>query len=85
MKASSCKMLQDLNPRFAVNDYITIPYQAFEKNAMPLQDKRISLRLVANGTTVPRVEYPSMTAQTTAGEWNRAALRNNRISLEFPS
>lgn len=83
-KLSACKMQKDLNPRFAVSDYITTQYQVFEKNVAPLQDGRISLRLETSGMSMPRVEYPAVTPQTTAGEWNRAALRNNRISVQFP-
>lgn len=85
VKLSNCKMQKELNQRFSVNDYVTLQYQAFEKNVAPLQDGRISIRLVSNGMSTPRVEYPLMTPQTTAGEWNRAALRNNRISVQIPN
>lgn len=83
LRASACKMQKDLNPQFSINDYITLQYQAFEKNVPPLQDGRISIRLITSGMSTPRVEYPGLTPQTTAAEWNRAAHRNNRISLEF--
>lgn len=85
VKLSNCKMQKELNQRFSVNDYVTLQYQAFEKNVAPLQDGRISIRLVSNGMSMPRVEYPLVTPQTTAGEWNRAALRNNRISVQIPN
>lgn len=85
IKLSACKMQKDLTVRFAINDYITLPYQAFEKNAAPLQDGRIGIRLVTNGMNTPATDYPVPTPQTTAGEWNRAALRNNRISVQFPN
>jgi len=83
MPAASCKMLKDVQTKFTATDYITIPYQNFEKSAMPLQDGRISLRLATSGVSVPRHEYPVIRANTTAGEWNSIALRNNRISIQF--
>ncbi len=85
LRVSNCKMQKDLNPRFAANDYLTLQYQSFERNLAPLRDGRISLRLVTNGMNTPGVEYPLVTPQTTAGEWNRAALRNNRIAVQFPN
>lgn len=84
LRASSCKMQKDLHPRFLMNDYITLQYQAFEKNLAPLQDGRISIRLVTTGINTASVEYPPVTPLTTAAEWNRAAQKNNRISVQFP-
>ncbi|HEY8102249.1 MAG TPA: response regulator [Burkholderiaceae bacterium] len=83
LPATQCKMLKDLNPKFLVTDYLTVPYQNFEKVALPLKDGRISIRLVSSGLNVPHVDYPIIRATTTAGEWNAAALRNNRISIQF--
>lgn len=85
VKIANCKMLKDLNARFPVNDYMTLQYQAFEKNAAAVRDGRISIRVASNGISTPGVEYPAVTPQTTAGEWNRAALRNNRISVQIPN
>jgi CheY-like chemotaxis protein len=83
LPVTQCKMLKDLNPKFLVTDYLTVPYQNFEKSALPLKDGRISLRVVSSGLNVPHVEYPLIRATTTAAEWNAAALRNNRISIQF--
>ncbi|MGZ3159046.1 MAG: response regulator [Burkholderiaceae bacterium] len=83
LPATQCKMLKDLNPKFLVTDFLTVPYQNFEKSALPLKDGRISIRLISSGLNVPHTEYPLIRATTTAGEWNAAALRNNRISIQF--
>ncbi|TCS36237.1 response regulator receiver domain-containing protein [Paucimonas lemoignei] len=85
VKAANCKMLKDMNPRFPVNDYLTLQYQAFEKNVAAVKDGRVSIRIISNGISTPGVEYPLVTPQTTAGEWNRAALRNNRIAVQIPN
>lgn len=84
VKANNCKMQKDLSGQFLVNDYLTLQYQSFEKNLAPLQDGRINIRLVSNGMTTPGLPYPQITPQMTAGEWNRIALRNNRISVHIP-
>ncbi|MBS0309279.1 MAG: response regulator [Proteobacteria bacterium] len=84
-RLAACKMQKDMTQRFSANDYITLPYQTFERTAAPLQDGRITLRLVTNGMNTPATEYPASTPQVTAGEWNRAALRNNRVSVQFPN
>ena len=84
VKANNCKMQKDLNAQFLVNDYLTLQYQAFEKNLAPLQDGRITIHLVSNGLNTPAAPYPQLTPQMSAGEWNRIALRNNRISVHFP-
>ena len=84
VKANNCKMQKDVNAQFLVSDYLTLQYQSFEKNLAPLQDGRINIRLVSNGMNTPGIPYPQMTPQMNAGEWNRIALRNNRISIHFP-
>jgi CheY-like chemotaxis protein len=85
MPATSCKMLKDLSPKFAIADYMTPAYQTFEQTLPPIQDGRVSIRLTSSGLTYPRTEYPIVRTSTTAGEWNNAALKNNRISIQFPS
>lgn len=84
VKLANCKMQKDLNARFLVNDYVTLQYQAFENNVPAIRDGRIKIRIVSNGISTPGVEYPPVTPQTTAGEWNRIALRNNRIAVLIP-
>jgi CheY-like chemotaxis protein len=84
-KLANCKMQKDMNSRFLVNDYVTLQYQALEKNLAAIRDGHINIRIVSNGMSTPSVEYPLATPQTTAGEWNRAALRNNKISVQVPN
>jgi CheY-like chemotaxis protein len=84
MPATSCKMLADLYPKFAAGDLATPAYQNFEKTALPLQDGRISIQLQSSGLSAPRVAYPTIRSTTTAAEWNRAALKNNRVAVMFP-
>ena len=81
--ATACKMLAEVNPRTLVADYITVPFRNFEKASRPLQDGRIHVELLASGLDAPHSEYPLIRAATTAGEWNRAAAKNNRIGIRF--
>ncbi len=46
-------------------------------------DGSISIEIVALGNLVPLVSYPAAGAGVTAGEWNEAALRNNRVETYF--
>jgi len=84
MPATSCKMLKDLAPKFAVADYVTAAYQNFEQTLPPIQNGLISIQLTSSGMSNARAEYPIVRTSTTAGEWNSAALKNNRISIQFP-
>jgi CheY-like chemotaxis protein len=43
----------------------------------------VSIEIVALGNLVPLVSYPAAGAGVTAGEWNEAALRNNRVETYF--
>lgn len=85
---TDCKMLKDLNLKFAAEDYITPSYRSLERNAektasAQAQDHRISLRLVSDGLGQPRADYPALAASTTAAEWNAVALKNNRIAIQL--
>lgn len=84
MPATSCRMLKELNSKFAVADLTTPAYQNFQQTLQPIQDGRIRIRLSSAGLSTPRTEYPIIRTSTTAGEWNRVALKNNRISIQFP-
>jgi CheY-like chemotaxis protein len=84
LPVTQCKMLRDLNPRVSVAEYVTSPqYQNFEKTSPPLKDGRMSIRVTTSGFNMPHVDYPIIRTSTMAGEWNNAALRNNRISIQF--
>lgn len=84
VRLANCKMQKDQGGQFLLNDYLTLQYQTFERNLAPVRDGRITIRLVSNGMNTPVVPYPENTSQMTAGEWNRMALRNNRISVHIP-
>jgi CheY-like chemotaxis protein len=84
LPAASCKMLSSLYPKFSAGDLATPAWQNFERTAVPLVDGRIHIQLQSSGLASPRMEYPTIRTTTTAGEWNRVALTNNRISIGFP-
>jgi CheY-like chemotaxis protein len=87
---TDCKMLKDLNPKFAADDYVTTSFRNLDRNLernlekpAVAQDHRVSLRLVSDGLSQPRADYPALAASTTAGEWNAVALKNNRIAVQL--
>jgi CheY-like chemotaxis protein len=83
MPVSACKMLNELNPKFSAQDFLSVSYKNFERAAVPVQDGRIKMHVISSGLSVPRLEYPVVRATTTAGEWNNIALRNNRIAVHL--
>ena len=80
---SDCKQLKDLNPKFVAADYITPAFRNFERSLAGQPEGRITVRLTSGGITQPKVDYPLITSTTTAGEWNNAAARNNRLSIQL--
>ena len=83
LPVSACKMFKELNQRLLPADYMTLAYRNFEKNSPPLQSGRLIPEVALANTDAPRADYPLMRSSTTAGEWNRAAARNNRIGIRL--
>lgn len=83
LMASECKQLKDVNPKFSAADYATPAFRNFERNLSSQHDGRITVRLASNGISQPRVDYPLITSSITADEWNNAAARNNRLSIQL--
>jgi hypothetical protein len=46
-------------------------------------DGRIAVELASAGNTEPLVPYPPITDSLTAGEWNRIAAVNHRVTIEI--
>jgi len=81
--AENCTLRSELGQEFASTDYLSIPYLNFEENAVPIREGLVQMNVITAGLDNPRYEYPAMTAGLTAGEWNAAAERNNRVSINF--
>lgn len=81
--ATACIHSDDLALGLEEAQYLSIEYLNFEQSAAPLVNGNINLDIDMVGNEQPRYPYPPLTSQTTAAEWNAAAARNNRLSVQF--
>ncbi|TCS41620.1 response regulator [Reinekea marinisedimentorum] len=77
----SCTFLEDIEDVFDSADYLSVAYANFEQSASPITSGQIELFVSMEGLSSPRQEYPSISSDMTAKEWNRVALVNNRVSV----
>lgn len=80
---TACVQSDDLALGLEETPYLSIEYLNFEQSAAPLVNGNINLEIDLVGREQPRYPYPPLTSQTTAAEWNTAAARNNRLSVQF--
>lgn len=80
---TTCTQSNDLDLGLEESDYLSIDFLNFEQTAAPIVEGKIQVDVNLMGTGLPRYPYPPATSQTTAGQWNEAAARNNRLSVLF--
>jgi hypothetical protein len=80
---TACVQADDLALGLEEAQYLSIEYLNFEQSAAPIVNGNINLEVDMVGNEQPRYPYPPLTSQTTAAEWNAAATRNNRLSVQF--
>ncbi|MBL4827552.1 MAG: response regulator [Spongiibacteraceae bacterium] len=56
-------------------------FKQFLETSPLLESSGISVEIVPYGVSVPKHEYPQILEGTTVGDWNSAALRNNRVNF----
>lgn len=78
-----CVFVSDLNREYNIGDYLSMPYLGFEQNAQPIVEGKISVSLLVSGLSNPRSVYPEANPPMTAGQWNKIAKENNRVSIGF--
>jgi CheY-like chemotaxis protein len=61
----------------------SIAFANFLSSSPLLEDGNIRIEIKTYQTGQPRVPYPPLQADITAGEWNRIALANNRIDVQL--
>lgn len=80
---TSCTQAADLDLGLEESEYLSLEYLNFEQTAAPVVEGKIQVDVNMMGTGLPRYPYPPATSQITAGQWNEAAARNNRLSVLF--
>lgn len=78
-----CVFLADRVPEVPVDEQTSVGFLSYLNSAPILNEGKIELEIASQDYTDPRVSYPPTTSATSAGEWNRAAEKNNRIGVSF--
>ncbi len=78
-----CRLLADRQLDIALDDQVSVGFLNYMNSAPILTEGNIAVEMAALGYSEPRVSYPPATSATSAGEWNEAAFKNNRIAITF--
>ncbi len=76
-------IMNPVQPTDAPSTHQSLPFANLIASSPALQDGSISLEIQAIPRSEPLVAYPPREAATKAGEWNRVAAANNRITFRL--
>ncbi|HMY39860.1 MAG TPA: hypothetical protein PK011_11090, partial [Marinagarivorans sp.] len=78
-----CVFLADKQPQVPLDSHISVGFLNYVHSAPVLTEGPIELEFAMQGYSQPKASYPPKTSGTSAGEWNEAARKNNRVSFSF--
>jgi len=78
-----CVFLADKQPQVPLDSHISVGFLNYVHSAPVLTEGPIELEFSMQGYTQPKASYPPKTSGTSAGDWNEAARKNNRVSFSF--
>jgi CheY-like chemotaxis protein len=78
-----CVFMADKQPQVPLDSHISVGFLNYVHSAPVLTEGPIELEFAMQGYTQPKASYPPKTSGTSAGEWNEAARKNNRVSFSF--
>lgn len=78
-----CVFLADKQPQVPLDSHISVGFLNYVHSAPVLTEGPIELEFAMQGYGQPKASYPPKTSGTSAGEWNEAARKNNRVSFSF--
>lgn len=78
-----CAMLEEAAPDVTLNDQVSIGFLNYLHSTPVLTEGSIDVELSNLGYDTPKFSYPPTTSATSAGDWNRAAALNSRLSFSF--
>lgn len=70
-----------LDDAYSVGEKQTIEFGNYLSNIRVDEERSIRLEVATMGNHTPRVDYPDVNELLRAGEWNKAAARNNRVEI----
>ncbi|MEY4588380.1 MAG: hypothetical protein RL497_456 [Pseudomonadota bacterium] len=78
-----CLFLADKQPQVPLDSHVSVGFLNYVHSAPLLTEGPIDLEFTMQGYNQPKTSYPPKTSGTSAGEWNEAARKNNRVSFSF--
>ncbi len=78
-----CVMLADEQVDIALNDQVSIGFLNYLHSTPVLTEGAIDVEMSTLGYDSPKFSYPPATSAISAGQWNRAAAQNSRLSFSF--
>lgn len=78
---SDCLFLADQKP--VIDDFASAEFLTYIDNVDELTNSTITAEVFSQGYLEPKEPYPTVTTATTAGEWNTAAQKNNRLAISL--
>lgn len=78
-----CVFLADKQPQVPLDSHVSVGFLNYVHSAPLLTEGPIDLEFAMQGYNQAKASYPPKTSGTSAGEWNEAARKNNRISFSF--
>ncbi|MFO1369296.1 MAG: response regulator [Marinagarivorans sp.] len=78
-----CVFLADKQPQVPLDSHISVGFLNYVHSAPVLTEGPIELEFSMQGYSQPKASYPPKTSGTSAGDWNEAARKNNRVSFSF--
>ncbi len=78
-----CQFLAAVIPEAPIGELVSVGFLNYIHNAPILIEGHISVEMASRGYDEPQTSYPAITSATSAGDWNTAALSNNRIGISF--
>lgn len=78
-----CVFMADRWPNAPIDEQVSVGFLNYLNSAPIPTEGNIEVELASQGYSSPRFSYPPATSGVSAGEWNAAAQKNNRIAVSF--
>ncbi len=78
-----CVFLADQDLDLSLNEQVSVGFLNYLHSTPVLTEGGINVELANLGFDSPKYSYPPTTSATSAGEWNKSAAQNSRLSFSF--
>ncbi len=81
LPVGQCIMYKEVSPDLSPGSFLSASYLALKESLDPVRKGRINIEVTTRGFELPAQRYPEFLANTSAEDWNRVALSNNRVAV----